>query len=448
MTAKRPFALFERGMYLDGQRPVAFVLPATLAGTLDEAHLRVALDRVQARHAVLQCLVEQGSDGRPWFVQQATPPPIAVRIVERQSDDDWQEQARFECERLFDGRLEPLVRLVWLRGDGRSDVLLSCHHCICDGLSAVGLLQDILTVCGRPEAKLGRRFALYSGADVVPPEAQGDRWLQRRARWKAALFTWLIRLQRIGPPLSYGPVYTLRWSIEPATVQALVRRSKDEGVGMFAALCTAFMLACWSVRGVRGVDKFVAPVDARRYLPALQGGALFTMAPTVRLSFGSRKAKAGSADFWTLARALHEDMRRKIDRLAPTVYEQLLGLEQLHPLFDRLVAYSRSRRSGRSVSLSYLGRLDAPAQNYGSFRLEAIHAPSALLEPTPANLITIAGFAEGLDIAFISDESSLSRTQAEQIRQLAMELLQAAATLPASIASGTGAAIPLPAESL
>jgi len=441
MSARRPFALYERGMYLDGQRAVALVLPATVSGTLDEQRLRLALDRVQARHAVLQSLVEHDAAGHPWFVQQETPPPLALRIAERQGDDAWQEQARLECERLFDGAREPLVRLVWLRGDGRSELLLSCHHCICDGLSAVSLLRDILSVCARPDARLGPRFELHSGAELVPPEARRNRWLQRRARLKAALFKGFIRLQRIGPPVSYGAVYTQRWSIEAAAVQALVRRAKDEDVGVFAALCTAFMLACWSVRGVRGVDKFVAPVDARRYLPALQGGALFTMAPTVRLGFAGRKTR--DADFWALARALHEDMRRQVDRLASTVYEQLLGLERLHPLFDRLLAWSRAQRSGRGVSLSYLGRLDASARDEGGFRLEAIHAPSALLEPTPASLITIVGFAERLDLAFISDESSLPAAQATQIRQLAMELLQAAAALPAPAATAVSPSVPV-----
>jgi len=444
MSARRPFALFERGMYLDGQRAVALVLPATLSGTLDEPRLRLALERVQARHAVLQSLVEHDADGRPWFVQQDVPPPIALRIVERQGDDDWQEQARLECERLFDGRREPLIRMIWLRGAGRSDLLLSCHHCICDGLSAVNLLRDILTVCGRPDARLGPRFELQGGADVVPPEALRNRWLQRRARLKAALFGAFIRTRRIGAPVSYGAAYTQRWSIEPAAVQALVRRAKDAEVGVFAALCTAFMLACWSVRGVRGVEKFVAPVDARRYLPALQGGALFTMAPTVRLTFGGRKSR--DADFWVLARALHEDMRRQIDRLGPAVHEQLLGLERLHPLFDQLLAWSRSKRSGGGVSLSYLGRLDDSSRDEGGVRLEAIHAPSALLEPTPASLITIVGFAERLDLALISDESSLPSAQAAQIRQLAMELLQAASALPAPAAAGLSA--PVPVESV
>ena len=333
------------------------------------------------------------------------------------------------------------MRLVWLRGDGRHDLLLSCHHCICDGLSAVGLLRDILTVCGRPDARLGPRFDLQSGAEVVPPEAKNNRWLQRRASLKAALFKGFIRLQRIGAPISYGPAYTQRWAIEATAVQALVRRAKQADVGVFAALCTAFMLACWSVRGIRGVEKFVAPVDARRYLPALQGGALFTMAPTVRLGFGGRKPR--DTDFWVLARALHEDMRRQVERLGPTVHEQLLGLERLHPLFDRLVAYSRSKRSGDGLSLSYLGRLDDSSRDEGGIRLEAIHAPSALLEPTPASLITIVGFAERLDLALISDESSLPSAQATQIRQLAMELLQAAAALPAPAASGLPTSVPV-----
>lgn len=313
-------------------------------------------------------------------------------------------------------------------------------------MSAVGLLQDILAVCGRPDARLGPRFPLQGGADVVPPEARNDRRLQRRARWKATLFAWLVRLWRVGPPLLYGPAYTERWSIEPVAVEALVRRGKQEGVGVFAALCTAFMLACGSVCGIRGVDKFLAPVDARRYLPALQGGALFTMAPTVRLSFGGKKATA-EADFWALARALQDDLRGRIDRLAPSVYEQLLGLEHLHPLFDRLIAYSRSRRAGRSVSLSYLGRLDAASRDEGGFRVEAIRAPAALLEPTPANLITIVGFAGRLDFAFISDESSMLRAHAAQIRRLAMDLLQAATVWPAVDAPGVRTPF-LPVESL
>jgi hypothetical protein len=446
MTSRRPLALFERGMYLDGLRPVAIVLPATLSGTLDEDRLRLALARVQARHAVLRSLIERDAEGRPWFVEREAPPPIPLRIVERRGEDDWQAQARLECERLFDGAREPLVRLVWLRGDGRSDLLLSCHHCICDGLSAVGLLRDILAVCGRPEAALGPCFPLQGGADVLPPEVRNDRRLRRRARWKAALFAALLRLWRIGPPVAYGPAYTVRWSIESATVDALVRRGKQEGVGVFAALCTAFMLACTSVRGARGVDRFVAPVDARRYLPALRGGALFTMAPTVRLAFGRRTAAAGT-DFWTLARALQDDMRRQVERLAPTVHEQLLGLERLHPLFDRLIAYSRSRRAGRGVSLSYLGRLDDLASDEGGVRLEAVRAPSALLEPTPANLVTIVGFAGRLDLAFVSDERSMPPADAARIRELAMDLLQAAAVWPASATSGVRVSS-LPVESL
>ena len=165
----------------------------------------------------------------------------------------------------------------------------------------------------------------------------------------------------------------------------------------------------------------------------------------MRLGFGGRKPR--EADFWALARALHEDMRRQIDRLAPTVYEQLLGLERLHPLFDRLIAFSRSRPAGRGVSLSYLGRLDDSSRDEGGIRLEAIRAPSAMLEPTPASLVTMVGFAERLVLAFISHESSLPAAQATQIRQLAMELLQAASALPAATMPAPGSTA-LPVESV
>lgn len=384
MSTRRPFALFERAKYLDGRQPTAFVLPATLAGRLDEQSLRLASNRVQARHGVLRSLVERDADGRTWFVQRQTPPPIALRIAERHGDEDWKEQARLECERSFDAKRAPLIRLVWLRGAVRGDLLLCCHHCICDGGSAVALSRDILAVCDRPDARLGPRFELHDGVDVLPPEARRDRRLQRRARWKTALYKGLLRCWRIGPPLSYGAVYTLRWSIEAEAVQALLRRCKQEGAGLFAAVSPAFMLACRSMQGAREVKKFVAPVAPRRYLPALHGGMLFPVAPMLPLSFGRRQA--GAVDFWSCARAWHDDMHRRIEGFAPVLYEQLLGLEQLHPLFGRL------------------------------------------------------------DLAFISDEVSLPMAVAERIRSVT-ELLRIAAALPAPATTGFDAT-PVPVEGL
>lgn len=432
---KRPLTLFERGLYLDGRTPVIIVFPVKIRGHLAEDRLRHALTRVQAKHPLLRCLIVKDDveqDDRPWFqLQEQTVPPIPLRIVERKTDEDWQEESRREWTQLFDASRTPLVRVTWLRGQEVSELLLVCHHCVCDGASIVTLLREILLLCDRPEQDIGACTSLNAIDEILPEDVQRNRSLQRRVRWKAALFKLFVRSRRVGPAVTYGQVYAARWALDQKISQALAQRCKAEGVSVFTALCVAFVLSFRCVRGARGVGKFAVPVDVRKFLPKLRPDSLFAMAPTIALSLSTPQPEAVSdADFWVLARALKADMDRKIDRLGPKVHENLLGMERLHALFDKLIAYSRSKPAGRNVSLSYLGRLDL-AQDYGDFRLEAIYSPSLVLAPTPANLVVISSFAGRLDFAFISDERSMPYSQALTIKEKAMQLLQACARLPA-----------------
>ena len=85
---KRPMALFERAMYLEGDLHVSVMVTARIWGRLTEENLKHALAQVQAKHGILRCLIVQ-EKGRPYLVVQEQPPPIPLRIVERQSDEDW-----------------------------------------------------------------------------------------------------------------------------------------------------------------------------------------------------------------------------------------------------------------------------------------------------------------------------------------------------------------------
>lgn len=429
-TTARPLTLFERGMYLDGRSPVAIVFPARIRGRLCEQRLRQALARVQAKHPLLRCRVEPGEDGaggtRPWFRLQQDPAPIRLRIIERGNGGDWQRQSRLEWSQLFDPS-EPLVRLTWLRGAETSELLLVCHHCLCDGRSIVTLLREILSLCADPERDIGSHPSLQSLEQILPATVWNDTRLQRRLRWKSALFGWFIRSRRRRPALRYGEAYALHWSLDRVPAQALARRCRDEGVSLFNALAVAFVLGFRAVRGTRGVGRFTVPVDARRFLPALASDGLFPMAPTIDLSLRTPSDGALPDDgFWALARALRADIDRSIQRLGPRLHENLIGMERLHALFDRLIAYGQSRPSGRNVTLSWLGHLDLPRE-HGDFSLEAVHSPTAMLAPTPATVVTISGFDACLDFALTSDLQSLPSAQAHAIRDRIVAILLALA---------------------
>ncbi|WP_242110103.1 condensation domain-containing protein [Luteimonas aquatica] len=441
-AARRPLTLFERGMYLDGRVPVAIVFPAHIAGRLDETRLRRALAGLQAKHRLLRCLIVQ-REGRPWFETQAIAPPIPLRVLAREDAQHWLREGRREETRLFDGAHEPLVRLTWLRGEARSDLLLVCHHCLCDGRSIVTLLRELLLLHDAPDRDLGRDDSLHALAELLPDTVTRDRGLQRRLRWLAALFRACIRLLPAGRPRVYGETYTLRWTLEGVPLQALSRRCEVEGVTLFGALSVAFVLA---FRAAGHGGRFSVPVDARRFLPGLGADQLFAIAPTLSLSLDT-PAGGGvdEAGFWHLARTLKADLRERIARLGPKTRQRLLGMEHLHGVFDKMLALSRSRPAGRDVTLSYLGRLDL-AREYDGFRLEAVRTPSAALAPTPATLVIAGGFADCLDFSLVSDARSLPQARAQAVRERAMAILHACARLPETPSDPMPAAAPAAVE--
>jgi NRPS condensation-like uncharacterized protein len=261
--------------------------------------------------------------------------------------------------------------------------------------------------------------------EIFPSRVLSDRKLQRTIRWRVRLMKLLLRFARRGPGFTYDQIYRNIWNLDEQASQLLVARCKAEGVNLFAVLAIAFMQAFRDVCGAHQITKFEVPVDIRRYLPELRPDSLFAIAPTITLSLKQlHRMSRASAEFWHLARELKSDMTNKIERLEPSVYSTFLGMEHLHDVYDRMVVYAQSKRAGRHVSLSYVGRLDLEDE-YRDFKLEEICDISAMMSPTPANLGVIYSFAGKFYFSLSSDESSLPCAKAQQIKeQINATLLQ------------------------
>ncbi len=413
-------------MYVDGREAVNISVAASIRGPIVEERLRRALGRVQAKHALLRCLIVR-REGRPWFEPRAPAPPIPLRIVERRRGDDWIEATRSELRRRFDGSRQPLARLTWIRGESQSELLLVCHHAICDGRSLLTLLREILLLCDRPDGDIGDDDALHAVEELLPAAVRADRRLRRRVGWQVAALKGALRVARIVRPRrvwTYGEAYQRFWTLDEPDARRFVERCRAEEVSVFAAMSLAFMLAFRAVRGSRAIRELVAPVDVRRFLPELRADGLFAIAPTVSLPMSGLPdgAPGEVAAFWAAARALKQGMDGRIDRLAPTVHARFLGMERLHGVYDAMAVYGRSRRAGRRVSLSYLGRIDLP-RDYRDFRLEAVRGISAMLAPTPAHLVVISSFGGRFELSLASDETSLPRAQGRAVQERATEIL-------------------------
>lgn len=433
--AGRPLLLLERTMYREGRTPFTSVFPIQVTGEMEERRLRQALARVQARHPLLRCVVEEGAGG-PRFVPVDQAAPIRLRIVERSGEQDWQSVVRQEWAEPFDAAREPLVRVVWVRGEGVNELVLFGHHCICDGQSGIGLVRDLLAACDWPEGDLGVYDAPGAMEDLVPAALLEDRHFQGRVRRKALILRLTLFLKRWsgnrrGGSIPAETVYFHRWNTGRAATQTLTERCRAEGVTVLAAVSIAFMQAFRDVRGVRSLGKVSAMVNARRFLPALRSDALFGLAPGITLrSKGLSSEQEMSTDlFWARSRAVKSELNRRIERFGASFYETLAGLETLHDRYDSVVAFFENAPAIPNLTLSNLGRLNLPG-NYRSFTLQKIYSPLVMVSPTPANTIVMSSFAGEMEFAFISDEQSLPCAQAREIRQRAMEILRICAGLP------------------
>lgn len=435
----RRLLLLERTMYRDGRTPFASVFSIQLLGRLEEERLLQALSRLQAKHPLLRCVVEDCVDG-PHFVLQDRPAPIPLRIVERKHDDDWQTEVRHEWVVPFDADHDPLVRLVWLRASEVSELILVGHHCICDGQSGMTLLRECLSAYDETEKDLGTYDALGAIEDIVPAELLQDRSFRRRMRWKIGLLRLALlwrRRKRAGSPSSIHSeqMYFHRWSLDKDTSLMLTERCRAEGVTVLAAMCVAFLQAFRDVRGTRALRKAYTMVNARRFMPLLHQDAMFGMAPGVELSMKGLSQEMSASGFWTCAETIKANLTRRVNVLGRDIYDYLAGMESMHDMYGSLVSDTESTTAVRHVTFSNMGRLEFP-QRYSSFWVEKIYSPLVMVSPTPANTVVISSFAGCLELAIVSDEQSLPPAQAKAIRQRVMDLLHDCAGIPTQYKSG------------
>ncbi len=116
---KRKMFFFERLMYVDGHTPVNCIITARIRGDIAADDLQLALKKVQGKHPLLRAnVVEEGS--QVYFSFSENPLKIPVRVVERNSDEDWRNVTATEWKTPFNMNEGPLVRMVWIKSEGVS----------------------------------------------------------------------------------------------------------------------------------------------------------------------------------------------------------------------------------------------------------------------------------------------------------------------------------------
>jgi hypothetical protein len=375
----RKLGTVERLHWLWNQNhPNHFVMAAHVMGATTETMWRSALKQIQRRHPFLNVFLDEDDQSGPTFhLAQGCEVPLVIK--ERMSAGQWQEELTRQLEIPFDETIAPLFRVVLLLEEDECDIILTSHHAIADGMSMVYLIRDLLQavsgttldMLGTPPSQEERFASLYK---TYSARASEDRVAAGPKKEKE------IKLARkFGSP----KVRSLRLS-ELQTL-TLIRKAKQEGTTVHAAVCAALTLAgrdsspAWNDQEIR----VMSMINIRKLLGNHEDCAL-----SVAVGIVPFEPKP-STDLWQLARWAKEALAPSLT--LESIIELSHAVEKALPEGTDAEGLSKFASQGLKHDLVVTNVQRIPFDtNFGDIHLEAVWGPSALNEVEGVQAVALA----------------------------------------------------------
>lgn len=424
----RQLLFLERILYGDGVTPFNIVFVVKIAGTISYGNLRNALNKVQAKHPLLRSGIKSENNKIPYFFLNEKVPEIPIRIVERKREDDWIAASKVAWANVFDTKNGPLMNATWVRSHDTSELLISLHHCMCDGGALLLIVREVLALLDEPEKEIGQHSSYTTITDIVPPAILKSP----KNIFKAIVSGGVVRFALLAAAAFIKPRkvmfnreqdYLINWKFSKATSSALFKACSTAGVTVNTALCVAFLDAFRAIRETGAHNKITCPVDIRKFVENIDKDTIFSFGLALTLSIDKDPAMT----FWKKTGLLQETVTKKMAAMNP--YEFLMTLEKAHPAVHKMRKVLTYGKVGNDLMFSNLGRLDIH-KHFKSFEIETVYSPS-VIGPfgNPTTIIT-STFDNQIDFTFISNEGILPHATALAIRDYAIALLQREAKLP------------------
>jgi hypothetical protein len=443
--------------------PFAIVtIVARIRGTVSEEMLRSAVTKIQQRHALLSVRIETRADHTPWFTSRGVQ-EIPITVVPRESENDWIELHAQASALPFEFEARPAIRFVLVQAPDRSEVIILCHHIICDGMSLAYLARDLMTYLGEPD-----RAAEVLPApkpidlDNLPDDVSQPRLVKlligrMNKKWSEEAVTFDQEDYEILTKAYWDHYHHMLFSIEMSEVEttALVARCREEKVTVNTALTAAFSGAQSFVQGERPYHaKTVIAADLRDRLPHSpgEGVGMYAGGAELKLKYDHERA------FWEKTRQFHRRIQAALTNkklfsailnwlyLDPAISEAMSfkKLGQLVPAgsarYEKLSAFGErddvvlrllKRDNLETLEAKYwgtavtnLGRLEFPTR-YGALELDRlIMQPGGGIPLANANLVLGAvTCCDKLSLVVEYAREAVASSTMEQIRDQAMKYL-------------------------
>jgi NRPS condensation-like uncharacterized protein len=448
-------------MFTRSPYPIVTVV-ARITGNVSESMLMNAVSKVQQRHPNLRVRIREDDDHVPWFTSEGAK-EIPVDIIPRESDDHWIKVSLEASQIPFEFHERPAIRFILVQSPIISELIILCHHIICDGMSLAYLARDLMLHLGDPTREVEvLPDPVPIDRDNIPKEVSLNavvRFLINRInrKWeKDKIFFDQEDYRNLNE--AYWMNYThqiISVELSEAQTFALVERCRKERVTVTSALTTAFVGAQYIVQGDKPYHSSIAVAGSLRdRLPRPAGEVMGFYAGVVTLEY---KYDQGMS-FWENARRFHRQVQplytnknlfrdallcyhREPAILESSDFKILGGLVPADSTrYQKISAFSKrddvvssllKRRKMDSLdevimgtAVTNLTRLDFPRQ-YGALELDRLMMnPGGAFPLAKINLVLGAATCAGkLSLVVEHAEETVDTRTMENVKDKAMKFL-------------------------
>lgn len=422
---ERPLLFLERTLVGDGTEPFNGVFAIRLKGHILREELIAALAKLQAKYLQLQIAIAKMDSGQPYFFIPTNSKPIPLLFKEWQNPDQWQEEALAGLRLKFNVEEGPMFHVSCLSNETRSDLILSFHHCICDGGGGVLLIRELLTFLDGRVSAIHKQERLLSVEDIIPEVVRHNTFNRLKTSMLSGLLKTALSLSAVFTPtknkikLTRKQDYLLHSKLNSEQTVAWISLCKKKGVTVNTALGLLLLNAYENLLGPIAKNKVSCPVDIRKFAKQITADQLFSFGMVLTLS----RKKTGKSTFWQEAAILQAQVDKQMKALKP--YEFLMTFEKLHSALTNMIKMLTYGKVGNDLMFSNIGKI--PLQkDYQHFSLETVFSPMVIGPFANPSTMICSTFDNELDFSFVSNEGFLSQGEASRIFQFIrdeMELL-------------------------
>ncbi len=399
--------------------PENVTLSATIIGSFTIEKLIEALAWLQLRHSRLRVKIVTNNQNQPQFSLENVP-PIPLRVIERQGETHWWREMEEELRQPLNCSEEPLLRVLLLHSPDISDLIITFHHCIGDGLSGAYLIRDILQFIGEPDSPRELLPDLPPLDEIMPDVTKNGIEEDLGNSIKAeSILTATYRNNQILNTSDTFPLRIFSWTLASRETAKLLARCRAEKTSVHGALCAAFMSAIASeIKYPHEIIlKCHTPVNIRKYLTIDVGenlGEYITRPVTAhRLNLYT--------DFWDLAR----EVKYKLNQLVADgkLFDDVFKARALLSSNSNKVGETSDARDigGIDIAITNLGNLNIK-QQFGKLQLQELYLMATGAKSLPL-LIGVATLKNKMCFICRYQESLVPGANVYNIKNTAMEQL-------------------------